>query len=218
MYVLAPAPITCKDWSGKKVCVVGGFLAARSSGIFLMLAGKRRSTKRRTVPASEWLYATCCSTRARVWLTMVVVWWIVAFFSGLVWSSIHFLLLLRHPPWAYVLLASAPPALASAGVVWVLLAAWKARHEAVEQRQADLHEHVSTLIHLNERVRNALQAIAYASYAPSEREMFQVVQESVACIERELRAVTPAVGLQPPPDRLPKKPVASAGTPGSDLF
>jgi hypothetical protein len=138
-----------------------------------MLAGERRSTKRRTVSASEWLYVTCCSTRARVWLMMVVVWCIVAFFSGLVWSAIHFLLLLRHPPWAYVLLASAPPALASAGVVWVLLAAWNARHEAVEQRQADLHEHVSTLIHLNERVRNALQAIAYASYAPSEREMFQ---------------------------------------------
>ena len=111
-----------------------------------------------TVPASEWLYATCCSTRARVWLTIVVVWCIVAFFSGLVWSAIHFLLLLRHPPWTYVLLAAAPPALASAGMVWVLLAAWSARHEAIEQRQADLHEHLSRIIHLNDRVRNALQA------------------------------------------------------------
>ena len=176
--------------------------------MFLMLAGEKRSTKRRTLPVSEWLYVTCCSTRARVWLTMVVVGCIVAFLSGLVWSAIHFLLLLRHPPWAYVLLASAPPALARAGVVWILLAAWNARHEAVEQRQADLHEHLSTLIRLNDRVRNALQTIAYASYAPSEREMFQVVQESVACIERELRAAFTPEELQPPQDRLPKKPVA----------
>lgn len=159
------------------------------------------------MPASEWLYATCCSTRARVWLTMVVVWCIVAFFSGLVWWAIHFLLLLRQPPWAYVLLASSPPALASAGVVWVLLAAWNARHEAIEQRQADLYQHLSKLIRLNDRVRNALQAIAYASYAPSERELFQVLQESVASIERELRAATPEE-LQPPPDRLLNKPVA----------
>jgi hypothetical protein len=111
------------------------------------------------------------------------------------------------------LLASAPPALASAGVVWVLLAAWNARHEAIEQRQADLHQNLSKLIRLNDRVRNALQTIAYASHAPSERELFQVLQESVASIERELRAITPEE-LQPPPDRLPKKPVASAGTPG----
>lgn len=138
------------------------------------------------MPASEWLYATCCSSRARVWLTIVVVWCIVAFFSGLVWSAIHFLLLLRHPPWTYALLAAAPPALASAGMVWVLLAAWSARHEAIEQRQADLHEHLSRITHLNDRVRNALQAIAYASYAPSEREQFQVLQESVASIEQEL--------------------------------
>jgi hypothetical protein len=202
IHVLAPAHITCKDLEWHKVRVAATW---KRGGILLMLASERRSTKRRAMPNPDRLYVTCCSTRARVWLTMVVVCWIVAFFSGLVWSAIHFLLLLRHPPWAYVLLASAPPALASAGVVWVLLAAWHAKHEAVEQRQVDLHEHLSTLIHLNDRVRNALQTIAYASYAPSEREAVQVVQESVACIERELRAAFTPEELRPPPDRLPPK-------------
>ncbi len=95
-------------------------------------------------------------------------------------------------------------------MVWLFIAAWKARHEALEQRQTDLHQNLVRIIHLNDRVRNALQAIAYASHARSEQELFRVLHESVNSIEQELRAITPKE-LQLAVDWVPKKPVASAG-------
>lgn len=159
--------------------------------------------------AADWLYDACCSTRIRVRLTIVVVWCVMAFCCGFIWWAFHFLLLLRHPPWGYLFLAAVPPALISAGVVWVFIAAWKARHEAIEQRQADLRQNLINVIHLNDRVRNALQAIAYASHARSEQELFQVLHKSVNSIEQELRAITPKE-LQIAPDWVPKKPVESA--------
>ncbi len=160
--------------------------------------------------AADWLYDTCCSTPARVRLTITVVWCFIAVGCGFIWWGFHFLLLLRHPPWGYLFLASLPPAFVSAGIVWVFIAAWKARHEAIAQRQADLHQNLMNIIHLNDRVRNALQAIAYASHARSERELFHVLHESADSIEQELRAITPKE-LQIA-DWVPKKPVTSTGT------
>ncbi len=162
--------------------------------------------------ASDRLFALCCSTRCRVRLTIAVVWCIMAASCGLIWWAFHFALLLRHPPWGYLFLAAVPPALVSAGVVWLFLAAWNDRHAAIAQRQADLHQNLINVIHLNERVRNALQAIAYASHARSEQELLQVLHESVNSIEQELRAITPVEALHLAPHWVPKKPVGSAGT------